>query len=123
MWAASHHRREIWVGASTVTTIVGNKLAPGLLDRYLARTGFEGQQTDEEISGHRTDNLREPVPGAHGAHGRFDDQARPRSIALEVSFHRRLVAGGLSLAGLAGALAAVSRKRRPHAPPWGTRSP
>jgi NAD(P)-dependent dehydrogenase (short-subunit alcohol dehydrogenase family) len=45
-WAAHHHRREVWVGAPTVQAILGNKILPGLLDRYLGRTGYDSQQTD-----------------------------------------------------------------------------
>src|SRR5437763_6239614 len=73
--AAVRPRREIWVGGSTVATILGNRLAPGLADRYLARTGYEAQQTDEPVPAGRPDNLFEPVPGDHGAHGRFDARA------------------------------------------------
>jgi NAD(P)-dependent dehydrogenase (short-subunit alcohol dehydrogenase family) len=74
-WAAHHRRREVWVGAPTALTIVANTLAPGLLDRYLGRTGFESQQSGEPATPH-PDNLREPVAGDHGAHGAFDARAR-----------------------------------------------
>ena len=40
-------RREYWVGETTAATLLVNAVAPGLLDRYLARTGFGGQQTDQ----------------------------------------------------------------------------
>jgi len=111
-WAAAHHRREIWVAAPTIATIAADKLAPGLLDRYLARAGYDGQQTDEAVETDRVDNLYEPAPGRQSAHGGFDDQAHPRSLALEASLHRRLLAGVGSMAGLAGTVAAISRKRR-----------
>ena len=58
-----------------------NRFVPGLLDRYLAAKGYEGQQTDE-VAGARRDNLFEPAPGDHGAHGDFDRQARSRSPLL-----------------------------------------
>jgi len=61
--AAVRPRRELWVGGSTVATILGNRLAPGLADRYLARTGYEAQQTDEPVTAGRPDNLFESVPG------------------------------------------------------------
>ena len=84
--AADHPRRkQYWVGASTVGTLVGQKLAPALLDRYLARTGFASQQTGERPTPDRPHNLWEPVDGDtgrdHGAHGIFDDEAHgtPRS--------------------------------------------
>ncbi len=112
VWASGHHRREIWVAAPTIATIAADKLAPGLLDRYLGRTGYDGQQTDDAVEPGRADNLYEPVPGSQSAHGGFDDQAHPRSLALAASLHRRLLAGVGSAAGVAGAVAAVSRKRR-----------
>lgn len=74
-WASHHHRREIYVGWSTVEAIVGNKIAPGLADRYLGRTGYESQQTSLPEDPSRPNNLRKPVPGDHGAHAAFDNRA------------------------------------------------
>ena len=76
--AASGTKREVKVGFPTVKAIVGDKLFPGLLDRYLARTGYEAQQTDEPEDPERAHNLYAPVPGSWGAHGRFDGRARGR---------------------------------------------
>ncbi len=73
-------RRERWVGGSTVLTIVANTFVPGLLDRYLARTGYDGQQTAEAEDPDRPDSLWEPVAGDHGAHGRFDARSHARSL-------------------------------------------
>ncbi|HEX4175993.1 MAG TPA: SDR family oxidoreductase [Acidimicrobiales bacterium] len=79
-YAAEHPgRRAYYVGLSTSLTVTANKFVPGLLDRYLARTGFGSQQSDEADNAHRPDNLFEPVPGGFGAHGRFDDRATRRS--------------------------------------------
>jgi NADP-dependent 3-hydroxy acid dehydrogenase YdfG len=103
VWAARNHRRELYVGWPTVQAIVGNKVAPGLADRYLARTGYESQQIDEPVPPDRPDNLFEPVPGAFAAHGRFDDRAKPRSIQLWLTTRRRWLAAG-ALAALAGAV-------------------
>jgi NAD(P)-dependent dehydrogenase (short-subunit alcohol dehydrogenase family) len=109
VWAAEHpSRREIWVGRSTVKTIVGNKFFAGLGDRYLARTGFRSQQTGEPEDD-RPDNLMEPVPGDHGAHGRFDGEATARSAQLVATTHLRgLTCGALLLAG--GAVATTVRR-------------
>jgi len=105
VWAAERAPREVNVGWSTFEAITGNKLAPGLLDRYLARTGYDGQQTDEPASGGRVDNLWEPIPGDRGAHGRFDDEARAASTHFWAVRHRRaLAAAGLAAAALAAAL-------------------
>ncbi len=97
-------RREWWVGASTAVTLLGNSLVPGFADRYLARTGFDAQQTDESVPPGRPDNLFEPLPGERSAHGGFDEQAKPRSAQWELTRHRLLLAGGAAIAtGLLGA--------------------
>ncbi len=103
-WAAHHRRRELYVGFSTVYTIVGNKLAPWLAERYLARTAIDGQQTDQPFDGTKAANLYEPVDSDHdeGAHGIFDAQAHPRSPQAWLSRHR--LASGLG----AGALVAAA---------------
>jgi NAD(P)-dependent dehydrogenase (short-subunit alcohol dehydrogenase family) len=103
VWAATHRRRQLWVGGSTAATLLANAVAPGLLDRYLGRTGYRSQQTDQPRDPHRPANLWAPVPGDHGAHGRFDDRAHPRSLQLWATTHRGTVAGlaGAALAGLA----------------------
>ena len=74
VWAASHRRREMSVGAVTTGVIWANKLAAGLGDRYLARTGFDSQQTNEPADPDRPNNLWHPLPGDHGPHGRFGDR-------------------------------------------------
>jgi NAD(P)-dependent dehydrogenase (short-subunit alcohol dehydrogenase family) len=102
-------RREWWVGASTALTLLGNALAPGFADRYLARTGFDSQQTDEPVQPGRPDNLFAPLPGARSAHGDFDAQAKPRSVQWELTRHRRLLSAG---AGVAVALIGVGAARR-----------
>jgi NAD(P)-dependent dehydrogenase (short-subunit alcohol dehydrogenase family) len=101
--AASRHpaRREWWVGASTAFTLLGNAIAPGFADRYLARTGFDAQQTSEAVQPCRPDNLFEPVPGESSAHGDFDRRAKPRSAQWQLTRHRRLLAGAAA-AGVAG---------------------
>jgi NAD(P)-dependent dehydrogenase (short-subunit alcohol dehydrogenase family) len=106
--AAREPRREPYVGGSTVVAIVGAAVAPALGDRYLARTGYDAQQTEEPVAPGRPDNLFEPVPGDHGAHGRFDSRARRRSLQFAATRHRR----ALGLAGLLLAAAGVARKAR-----------
>jgi NAD(P)-dependent dehydrogenase (short-subunit alcohol dehydrogenase family) len=104
-YAAHHNRRELFVGMPTVEAIVGNKVAPGLVDRYLARTGYDSQQTDEPADPDRPNNLWEPVPGDHGAHGVFDDRSSGHSLQLWADTHRGLLA--MAGMGLAGAACAV----------------
>jgi NAD(P)-dependent dehydrogenase (short-subunit alcohol dehydrogenase family) len=102
VWAAEHPRRAYWVGLSTVGTIVGNRLAPGLLDRYLARTGFRSQQTDQQPLPRGHTNLFEPLPGDPGSHGTFDDHSFAHSPQAWLSRHRRVVLGGLVGAAAVG---------------------
>jgi NAD(P)-dependent dehydrogenase (short-subunit alcohol dehydrogenase family) len=114
VYAADHpRRREYWVGGTTVGTLLANAVAPGVLDRYLARTGFSGQQTGEPHDPADQGNLRVPrdqAPGTdHGAHGEFDDQSHPRSLQLWASQHHGPVAAGLLAA--AGAATAALRRR------------
>jgi NAD(P)-dependent dehydrogenase (short-subunit alcohol dehydrogenase family) len=90
--AALHGPREILVAWPTVKAVFGERIAPGLLDRYLARVGFDAQQADEPLDSERAGNLFDPVPGDFGAHGRFDDSAKWRSLLLDVNlWGRRLV--------------------------------
>jgi short-subunit dehydrogenase len=81
-WAIEHPQRQLMVGWPTVKAIVGNAVAPGFVDRYLARTGYDSQQTDEFLEPGRPDNLFEPVPGRQSVHGPFDQRARGHSVQL-----------------------------------------
>src|SRR6201999_2091060 len=92
LFAADHpRRREYWVGASTMGTLAANAIAPGLLDRYLARTGFAAQQTGEPEDPDAPANLWQPADGPDdpdfGAHGVFDAQAHTRDPQLWASQH------------------------------------
>jgi short-subunit dehydrogenase len=98
VWAARNPRRELWVGWSTVEAIVGSKIAPGLVDLYLARTAFDAQQTDDPVRPERPDNLFEPAPGDFAAHGRFEDRSKSRSVQLWTTMHRRWLVGGAAAA-------------------------
>jgi len=107
-WAAHQRRREVFVGSPTVKAIIGNKFIPGLLDRYLAGAAYSGQQTDEREDPNKPNDLFEPLPGDHGAHGRFDDKAVKFSAQFWASKNR----GALALAAgiAAGCLLFTSRK-------------
>ena len=108
LYAAHHRRPELYVGYPAVKAIMGNRIAPRLLDRYLARTGFDSQQAREPEDPDRPDNLWEPVPGPYAAHGRFDSDAYRNSLQLTAAEHRR----GLALVGLAAAGLAWALSRR-----------
>ncbi len=108
-WAAHHRRREVYVGLPTVKAILGNKIIPGYLDRYLAKHGYDSQQTNEPVALDRPDNLWSPLPGDHGAHGRFDARARSGSLQLWFTTHRGWFA---SLAAAAAAAGLVYARKR-----------
>jgi len=112
VFAAFHHRREVWVGMPTVKTIIANRVAPGLLDRLLARVGYSGQLTGEPMPADAPGNLFAPVPGPYGAHGRFDARARRESWEFFTSRHRTALAGGAALA-IAALLTRRGRSRSP----------
>src|SRR5947207_8814707 len=103
-FAAHHPRREFYVGWSSATAIIANKIAPGLLDHFLARTGYDSQQYDGAEDPKRAYNLWEPVPGDHGAHGDFNARAKKSSAFLWMSEHR----GWLMLIAAAVALVTIA---------------
>ena len=105
---AEHPRRNMWVGLSTAYTILGERLAPKLLDLYLGRSGVKSQLSDKDLPRLRS-NLVEPRDDAEdqGAHGGFDEQAHASDPQLWLSAHRAALVAGL--AGLAGA-GAVARR-------------
>jgi NAD(P)-dependent dehydrogenase (short-subunit alcohol dehydrogenase family) len=122
VYAAEHpRRREYWVGGSTAATLLANAVVPGLLDRYLARTGYKSQQTEQPKDPNAPANLWRPADGAgqpdYGAHGAFDDRATSRSVQLWGSQHHGLLVG--AAAGLVAAVgAAVINNARGYQRSW-----
>ncbi len=106
--AAVHPRREVWVGLPAVQAIMAQRFFPGVLDRLLARTAYEGQHTAERLSPDRKDNLYAPVAGDHGTNGRFRGVAVRWSAQSWANTHRWLIAGGLALVYFA------TRRNRAH---------
>src|ERR1019366_3006629 len=101
LYAADHpQRREYWVGASTMATLLVNAVAPGLLDRYLARTGFSSQQTDQARLPDQPANLWEPADARQdfGTHGVFNNRSTPRSAQVWASQHHGLLGTAAGLA-------------------------
>ncbi|WP_199808357.1 SDR family oxidoreductase [Streptomyces sp. NRRL S-1022] len=112
VYAADHPgRKQYYIGATTVATIWANRFVPALLDRYLARTGFDSQQTDS-VAPTGLDNLFTPVdrdPAEdQGAHGSFDDSAHARSWQETLVRHPAVTVLGAG----AAALGAVRGYRR-----------
>jgi len=108
-FGAFHPRRQIWVGFPTVKAILGNRVAPGLIDHYLAKSGYTGQLTDQPSDPSAPGNLFDPVPGPYGAHGRFDDRARTGSWEMFTSRHR-YAAGAVAAVGVVAGIALLARR-------------
>ena len=110
-YLAEHPRRNMWVGVSTAYTILGERLAPKVVDLYLGRTGVKSQQADRDLP-RLGSNVFEPRDEAEdqGAHGDFDDQAHARDPQLWLSIHRRAILAGLAAAAAAGGTAAFWRR-------------
>ncbi|SCG62412.1 SDR family oxidoreductase [Micromonospora inositola] len=93
-------RREYWVGAPTALTILANRLVPGLLDRYLARTGYNSQQTPQPADPNRPSNLWRPADGPDGpdfgTRGDFTNRSHGHSSQAWLSRHRLVTAAGLT---------------------------
>jgi short-subunit dehydrogenase len=94
-YASRHNRREYYVGWPTVKAIIGNKIAPWYADWLLSRNGYEGQMTTEPEDPSKKHNLWKPLPGDHGAHGKFDHKAKSFSIATWASLHKGSIAASL----------------------------
>ncbi len=106
-YAAHHKRRQIYVGLPTVMNILGERIAPWLLDRYLAKSGVKSQLTDDELDPVGHDNLFNPVDQDRGARGPFDDQAHAISPQYELSKRRGLVVAALGAAAVGAGAAAL----------------
>jgi short-subunit dehydrogenase len=107
-FGAFHPRRQIWLGFPTVKAILATRVAPGVIDHYLAKSGYSGQLTDIPSDPDAPGNLFEPVKGAYGSHGRFDSRS-PRTGSLEMFTDRhRDVAWGVVATGAVAAVAALA---------------
>ena len=101
-FAAFNPRRQTWVGFPTVKAILANRVAPGLIDRYLAKAGYTGQMSAEPTPPDAPANLFHPVPGAFGAHGRFDAEAHTRSWESFAGRHRNSIGVAIAVSALYG---------------------
>ena len=110
VWASEHPRRELNVGWGTSQAIIANAFAPGLLDRYLARIGYDQQQSDEPEEPSRPDNLEAPVPGDAGAHGVFGDQAKSASPQLMANTHRGAIGAAVAVIGVITLVRLLTRR-------------
>jgi hypothetical protein len=109
---ARNPRREYWVGSSTVMAIIGQKFIPGILDRYLGKTGYKSQQIPNEPKDpNAPNNLYDYVPGVHSARGKFDDRSTRTSAEIFVSLHPGLLAMGAAVAITAIGGAWIAKRR------------
>ncbi|MEU7428747.1 SDR family oxidoreductase [Streptomyces sp. NPDC040750] len=127
MHAADHPRRkQYYIGATTLATIWANRLAPALLDRYLARTGFDSQQTDQRPPTGDS-NLFDPVDDMngsdHGAHGIFDEVSQRRSLQAAFARHPAALASVLAIGAATRADRMPPSSGRPAAPTSGSPRP
>lgn len=109
-FAAHNPRREFYVGLPSVEAIVANKIAPGLLDHYLAHNGYASQQHDGAENPNRPNNLWQPLPGDHGAHGTFGARAHKWSPQLWSSEHRNWIASAIAVLALSGLFAFLKNR-------------
>jgi short-subunit dehydrogenase len=110
-FGAFNPRRQIWVGIPTVVAILANRIAPAWIDHYLSKSGYTGQITDIPADPDAPGNLFEPVPGAYGAHGRFDQQARTGSWEMFTSRHRSAAWAAVFVGMAVGAHLLAKRRR------------
>jgi short-subunit dehydrogenase len=110
-FAATHKRREVWVGFPTVKAILANRIAPGLIDRYLASAGYSGQLTDVPLAEDAPANLYQPVPGDYGAHGRFSQQSKSGSWQMFTDRHRSAF-WAIAAVGVIGGIHVLARRCR-----------
>ena len=106
-------RREYWVGTPTVAAIIGQKFIPGMLDWYLGKTGYKGQQIKGEPKNpDAPNNLYNYVPGVHSARGKFADRSALTSFEVSMVLNRGKVIAGLGLltAIVGGSIVAAKRK-------------
>jgi NADP-dependent 3-hydroxy acid dehydrogenase YdfG len=109
-YAVDHPSREMWIGSSTILSMLAQRLFPGLLDRLAARKAWDAQTTDE-LPPHEDDNLDDPIDEDLGAHGVFDDRSRDSSILLWLRTHAVPVAAGVAGVAVLAALGTYLRRR------------
>ena len=108
VWASERAPREMLVGFPTVQAVLGQKVIPGLLDRYLARTAWDGQFADEPNRHHGRDILFATLPGDPGMHGPYRDRERGADLQMWLRTHRR---GALASAASAAILGLALLRR------------
>ncbi len=99
VYAAYNRRRDVWMGRSTLATILGGRLAPSLMDQVMARQGWDGQLGKPQAP--QDGNLLAPVPGDYAARGPFSARALD-TREIYTSRQAGAVLAGVLLLGAAG---------------------
>ena len=110
VWSAQHPRRELHVGLSSIAAIVANKIAPGCLDRYLAKRAFGAQQRKSATDPEHSVDLWHSVPGLHSVRGSFSNEAKSTCASLWIDTHRGAAVGAAMVVGWLGLVAFLSRR-------------
>ena len=94
--------------------IIGQKVIPGVLDRYLGKTGYESQQIQGKPKDRNApDNLYDYVPGVHSARGKFTNRSKRASAEVCLTLHRDwFTLGALATLVVAGAVLAAKANTR-----------
>ena len=113
MKAIDGGNREILVGGSVLQLMFGDMVAPWLLDRQLAKSGPDMQQTDERDHPDLGPNTYGPASRHSSAKGSFGDRARSRGLIVDSDVARGIAFLGVPLVAMAaGALMAAGGRRR-----------
>jgi len=110
IWAADKAPREVLLGAPTFRAVWGQRLIPGLLDRYAARAAWDSQFVDHP-NDQTGDILFDTLPGDPGAHGPYRDGEQGADLVMRLRRHpgAAMAAGATIAATGVGALARLRR--------------
>lgn len=97
--AATHPRRDVYVGSASKALAVLESVAPDITDRLMARTLYRMQQRWDEPGDNAPDNMDGPVPGPGKVAGSYGGQSK------SVSFYTKVFGLHPSRVRLLGALA------------------
>jgi NAD(P)-dependent dehydrogenase (short-subunit alcohol dehydrogenase family) len=118
VWAASHRRREVYVGWPSIKAVLANKIAPGILDRVLAKKGYSGQLTGEQKHPDACENLYEPCDVDPGARGRFNGKARTHSLQWLMTSNRGALLSAAAGVLIAGAIMGLRKSQKQTRSPF-----
>lgn len=107
VWGSERAPREMLVGSTTVQAVWGQKFIPGLLDRFLAHSGWRNQLTDESNQQDGHDMLFTTLPGDPGMDGPYRDRAHGADLQMWLRMHPAVTLASTAAAAAAALGAAV----------------